>query len=114
MAFTVGLATSLGLHIDCEDWCIPAWERRLRRRLWWIVYSEEKWRSLLVGQPSLISREQWDVSDLKDEDFILVEEFPESVGSPATVAISKDGVNALHFRWLANLALIADDVYQSF
>ena len=114
MASTVALATMLGLHIDCQDWCIPAWERRLRRRLWWVVYSEEKWRSLLLGQPALISKDQWDVNDLHDEDFLIEGTQVILNGSPGGVSGQSDGANALHFRWLAQLALISDDVYQSF
>ena len=45
----VGLATSLGLQLECRPMGLPAWERRLRRRLWWALYAEDKWRSLLMG-----------------------------------------------------------------
>lgn len=73
-----------------------------------------KRRSLLQGQPALINKDQWDVNYLKDEDFMIEELSQRTTSSPSSVARSRDGVNALHFRWLANLALIVDDVYQSF
>ena len=57
----VGLAESLGLHIECRMWGIPAWEKRLRRRLWWAVYAEDKWRSLLLGRPPYIHAGEWDI-----------------------------------------------------
>lgn len=116
MAFTVGLATTLGLHLECQEWLIPLWEKRLRRRLWWVVYSEEKWRSLLQGQPTLISRDQWMVSDLNEDDF-LVDEFTHDEDTSRMTAGLKDEIlldSGVHFRSLASLAQIADDVYQSF
>ncbi|RDW66463.1 hypothetical protein BP6252_10098 [Coleophoma cylindrospora] len=113
MASTFALATSLGMHIECQDWCIPAWEKRLRRRLWWVTYSEEKWRSLLQGQPALITKDQWDVGELTDEDF-MIEGASKDMNGSAKVMITEDKASALHFRWLASLAQIVDDVYQSF
>ncbi|KAI1451289.1 fungal-specific transcription factor domain-containing protein [Annulohypoxylon moriforme] len=65
----VGLASSLGLHLECRRWGIPAWEKRLRRRLWWAVYLEDTWRSLLLGRPPFIHADEWDVSELDDLDF---------------------------------------------
>jgi hypothetical protein len=69
---------------------------------------------LLQGQPALISKDQWDVNDLQDEDFLIEGAQVNLTGSPRGVARPNDGANALHFRWLAQLALISDDVYQSF
>ncbi|GAB1737061.1 hypothetical protein NU219Hw_g421t1 [Hortaea werneckii] len=65
----VGLATSLGLHIECSMWAIPSWEKRLRKRLWWAVYAEDKWRSLLMGRPPYTHRQEWDVEQLNSSDF---------------------------------------------
>ncbi|KAL3481316.1 fungal-specific transcription factor domain-containing protein [Aspergillus californicus] len=68
----VGLATSLGLQLECRPMGIPLWERRIRRRLWWAIYSEDKWRSLLMGRPPYIPKDEWDVSDLDEADFETV------------------------------------------
>ena len=65
----VGLATSLGLNIECSMWAIPSWEKRLRKRLWWAVYAEDKWRSLLMGRPPYIHRHEWDVEQLNSSHF---------------------------------------------
>ncbi|GAB1203166.1 hypothetical protein APSETT445_001793 [Aspergillus pseudonomiae] len=54
----VGLATSLGLQMECGPMGLPAWERRLRRRLWWAIYAEDKWRSLLMGRPPALRSSQ--------------------------------------------------------
>lgn len=114
MASLVALSTTLGLHLECKEWAIPRWEKRLRRRLWWLVYSEEKWRSLLLGMPSLISEDQWNVSDLDDEDFLLDQSI-----SIAHVSMRDQEQQTLqprceHFRHLVSLVQIGDDVYRGF
>ncbi|KAL4912692.1 hypothetical protein BDW62DRAFT_216120 [Aspergillus aurantiobrunneus] len=65
----VGLATSLGLQFEPRPMGMPLWERRVRRRLWWAIYSEDKWRSLLMGRPPYIRADEWDVTDLGEADF---------------------------------------------
>lgn len=65
----VGVATSLGIHTESSMWAIPSWEKRLRRRIWWAVYAEDKWRSLLIGRPPCIHQEEWDVEDLDASHF---------------------------------------------
>ncbi|KAL2706116.1 hypothetical protein AAEP93_001366 [Penicillium crustosum] len=67
---TVALAVSLGIHVEPRPWGIPPWEKRLRRRLWWAVYVEDKWRSLLTGRPSFIHPEEFDIFELSANDFI--------------------------------------------
>jgi hypothetical protein len=69
LASTVAMAVSLGLHLEPRPWGIPAWEKRLRRRLWWAVYLEDKRTSLLLGRPPLIRPDEWDVVDLDETDF---------------------------------------------
>ncbi|XBW36743.1 hypothetical protein QEN19_002320 [Hanseniaspora menglaensis] len=66
----VALAEELGLGIDCQDWRLPKWERGLRRRLAWAVWSMEKWTSANEGRFShLILGRNWLVKMLSDEDF---------------------------------------------
>lgn len=72
----VALAEELGLGIDCQDWRLPKWERGLRRRLAWAVWSMEKWTSASEGRFShLILGRNWLVKMLSDEDF------PSDIGS---------------------------------
>ncbi|KAL6931849.1 hypothetical protein ACO0R3_003316 [Hanseniaspora guilliermondii] len=72
----VALAEELGLGIDCQDWRLPKWERGLRRRLAWAVWSMEKWTSASEGRFShLILGRNWLVKMLSDEDF------PNDIGS---------------------------------
>ena len=46
----VATMQELGVHLECEDWRIPAWEKGLRRRLAWSIYVLDKW---LVITPDL-------------------------------------------------------------
>jgi hypothetical protein len=65
----VGLAASLGLQFECRIMGMPLWERRIRRRIWWAIYSEDKWRALLLGRPPYLRDDEWDVTDLDESDF---------------------------------------------
>lgn len=109
MASVYAMACSLGLHLDCLDWTIPAWEIRLRRRLWWLVFFEEKWRSLLLGEPSLIDDDHWDVSDLQDSDFA-----DEESTTPATEQNTAGGDECAKFRLLVDLSKLAGAILKSF
>jgi hypothetical protein len=70
-ASMLAMAQSLGLNVEPTGWKLPAWEVRLRRRLWWAVYIEYTWRSVTHGRASTISDDDWDVSPLKPEDFVV-------------------------------------------
>lgn len=95
---TVALAMSLGLHLECRPWGIPGWEKRLRRRLWWAVYMEDKWTSLLLGRPPLIRPDEWDVLGLDDGDF--------EEGSSNTIASI--------FPYFTRLARLVEEIHQTF
>lgn len=104
----VAQATSIGLHLDCRGWHLPAWEKRLRRRLWWAIFIEDKFRCMLRGVPSLISDDAWDVSELTDEDFTL------SYRAPNTVIDQDCGLSSTNFHHLASLALTMADIHTAF
>lgn len=104
MGSIVGLAHNLGLHLECRMFGIPAREKRLRRRLWWAVFIEDKWMSLLLGRPPYIRRNEWDTSELDSADFELhPAPYPETLGSGAYMA----------FRDMARLAVVADSIQES-
>lgn len=104
MGMVVGLAHSLGLHLECRMFGIPAREKRLRRRLWWAVYIEDKWLSLLLGRPPYIRQDEWDTSELDSTDFEL-----------QTVAYADTGYSSwcVAFRDMARLARVADSIQES-
>ncbi|OOF95826.1 hypothetical protein ASPCADRAFT_506649 [Aspergillus carbonarius ITEM 5010] len=108
----VGTATSLGLQLDCRPMGLPLWERRIRRRLWWALYAEDKWRSLLMGRPSYIGTDEWDVSDLDDEDFTLSESICAAL-QPLPTQVSREVLCAQPFQQFTQLCRIADEVQQS-
>lgn len=104
MGSVMGLAHSLGLHLECRMFGIPAREKRLRRRLWWAVYIEDKWLSLLMGRPPYIRQGEWDVSELDDADFD---------GHVVSYVGNSTGKTTCAFRDMARLALVADSVQSS-
>ncbi|KAF9888663.1 hypothetical protein FE257_008421 [Aspergillus nanangensis] len=105
------LAHSLGLQLECRRWGIPSWEKRLRRRLWWVVYVEDKWRSLLAGRPPMIRPEEWDVSVLERIDF-EVDELPYNLTDEYSFQqVWDDGTL---FRTLARLAPVAETLQSRF
>ena len=65
----VALGQDIGLHLDCSDWSIPRWERRLRKRLAWALYMQDKWSALMHGRPSHINAADWAVQPPTEEDF---------------------------------------------
>jgi Fungal specific transcription factor domain len=69
----VAIGQELGLHLDCSTWKIPPWERGLRKRLAWALYTQDKWGSLVHGRPSYIFASNWAVQPLSPNDFPDVE-----------------------------------------
>lgn len=65
----VGVGQELGLHMDCSNWRIPAWERGLRKRLGWALFMQDKWGALVHGRPSHIFPSEWAAKPLEDDDF---------------------------------------------
>ncbi|KAK5124103.1 hypothetical protein LTR85_001806 [Meristemomyces frigidus] len=65
----VALGQDIGLHLDCSDWSIPLWERRLRKRLAWALYMQDKWSAVMHGRPSHINAADWAVQTPTASDF---------------------------------------------
>ncbi|EPE35349.1 Zn2/Cys6 DNA-binding protein [Glarea lozoyensis ATCC 20868] len=61
-------AQSLGLHQDPTEWKLPLWEKRLRKRLWWIAYINDVWTSLCHGNTPHIQEGAFDTTELTMED----------------------------------------------
>ncbi|KAJ5610331.1 fungal-specific transcription factor domain-containing protein [Penicillium lagena] len=96
-------AESLGLHLDPSNWRLPRWEARLRKRLWWIVYSDHTWRALVSGRPSHLRSDSWIVPRLWPEDLEADEYTNEEVGN----VIRKQSAYSLA---LFDLSMIANDI----
>ncbi|SMN22602.1 similar to Saccharomyces cerevisiae YIR023W DAL81 Positive regulator of genes in multiple nitrogen degradation pathways [Maudiozyma saulgeensis] len=66
----VALSEELGLGVSCQDWKLPKWEKDLRKRLAWAVWSTDKWTALIEGRHShLILGRNWMVNILKRSEF---------------------------------------------
>jgi hypothetical protein len=100
MTDAVSIAQSLGLNLDPSDWPLPLWEQRLRRRLAWAVFTQEKWIALNTGRSSHIMSDDWDVKPLTQDDFELAEG-------------SDDRAYSEHFIQLSALTEIVDDMLRS-
>ncbi|CAH0054927.1 unnamed protein product [Clonostachys solani] len=114
----INVANQLGLHLDCQLWPIPDWEKRLRRRLWWAIHTEATWRSLLLGLPLPIHSDQWDVAPLDEADFVI-DHFlcPNEETATQAPALQKPCAfchGGHDFRFLADLSLISYDLYMDF
>lgn len=105
---TVGMAHSLGLHVECQMFGIPTADKRIRRRLWWALYIEDKWQSLLMGRPPYIRKDEWDVGELRDGDFEV-----RAASSYFDEAAVVGGRMFLPFRDMARLAVIVADVQEN-
>lgn len=101
LGIMVGLAHSLGLNLECGLFGLPAHEKRIRRRVWWALYNEDKWMSMTFGRPPYIRSSEWDVVMLDDNDFITA---PTSKLGPARVN--------LPFRSITTLAVIAESIQE--
>jgi hypothetical protein len=96
----VSIAQSLGLNLDPSDWPLPLWEQRLRRRLAWAVFNQEKWTALNIGRSSHIMSDDWDVNPLTQDDFELAEG-------------SDDRAYSEHFIQLSALTEIVDNMLRN-
>jgi hypothetical protein len=66
---SLSIAESLGLNLEPSEWRLPHKEIMLRRRLWWLAYSDHIWQALVIGRPSHLNDANWDVSKLTADDF---------------------------------------------
>jgi hypothetical protein len=102
MGMMVGVANSLGLNLECRLFGLPDYEKRIRRRLWWAIYNEDKWISLTFGRPPYIRSSEWDVSQLVDTDFMT----PSYAGHNSGSKVEDT------FKSMTSLAVIAESVQE--
>lgn len=111
VAWTVTLAQSLGLSTDCSTWRgVPAWEKRLRRRLWWATYVLDKWTLLTAGLTSHIKNDDFDVLPLTASDFVSDADGSSAQNSPSGNA----SCDLPHFSHLVRLTKILSDIHDTF
>ncbi|KAL4899352.1 fungal-specific transcription factor domain-containing protein [Aspergillus multicolor] len=106
----VATMQELGVHIDCDSWRIPAWEKSLRKRLAWSVYVVDKWMALIHGRPSHIVEElDWAVEPLTEDDF------PETpTGEDQEDGSGEVEAGRLSFQMLISLSEIVNEILRGF
>jgi Fungal specific transcription factor domain len=65
----LAIAENLGLNLDPSNWRLPRKEIMLRRRLWWLTYTQHIWQAVVIARPSHINDDNWDVSEITANDF---------------------------------------------
>ena len=105
----VAIGQDLGLHRDCSDWDIPEWEKGLRRRLSWALFIQDKWASLAQGRPSHISRSDWTVKPLSEQDF--PENFTDENDEEGSTEVE---TGRTLFTWMVSLTQILSDILVAF
>ncbi|RDW90988.1 hypothetical protein BP5796_02153 [Coleophoma crateriformis] len=111
----VSMTHALGLHVEADSWPIPGWELRLRRRLWWAVYMEDRWRSTCTGQPALISGQRSSIRVLSRDDFGYGQHSEsEQHGEGKSSKIEKRDYPGDAFQRLCTLTFILEQVLTAF
>ncbi|PNS18013.1 Cutinase transcription factor 1 alpha [Sphaceloma murrayae] len=107
----VALSQDLGLHLDCADWTIPLWERKLRKRLAWAMYMQDKWASLVFGRPSHVHSSNWSVPPLTLDDF---DEDVTAAPAPSSPSPSSSSTDVAIFLQMVELTSIMSSVVDTF
>jgi hypothetical protein len=113
MATAVAVAQTMGLHRDPTGWtAVPSWERSLRRRLWWTLWSTDTWVALARGMPRHLGRaeddEDTDVQPLKEFDMVAGDTF----SWPVDLGSSSD--KSAYLLHLVSLTTILADIQRSY
>uniref|UniRef100_A0A8H7K7C7 Zn(2)-C6 fungal-type domain-containing protein n=1 Tax=Bionectria ochroleuca TaxID=29856 RepID=A0A8H7K7C7_BIOOC len=97
---STAIAQMLGLHRDPKDWNIAAWEKRMRKKLWWSSYVTDIWSCVCHGNAPHINKDSFstalvDVEEIAEEDEIdkdLQEQFlgPLDVSANVTARARSD------------------------
>lgn len=74
----VGIAHELGLNVDPSSWEIEPAQKSRRIRIAWALFVADKWAALGLGRPSYISRDDWSVPMVTEDDFSSSPDTPES------------------------------------
>ncbi|KAF5703218.1 cutinase transcription factor 1 alpha [Fusarium mundagurra] len=77
----IAVAQNFGLHRSMENSGLPISEQRLRRRVWWTLFTRDRALAVGLGQSVSINLDDCDVDLISDDDFIEhdgndVDEYP--------------------------------------
>lgn len=103
----VSIAETLGVNLDPSSWRLPRHEIALRRRLWWLTYTQHVWYAIGLARPCHIHDSNWDVDELTDADLEPVEGMGVDYESEAA---AESPIFLAHCR----LSVIAADILKEF
>ncbi|KAH9886815.1 fungal-specific transcription factor domain-containing protein [Xylariomycetidae sp. FL2044] len=69
LGIAVRTATGMGMHRDAEKSTLVTHNKRMWRRVWWLLFQCDTLMSVQYGRPQSIHLEDTDVQKLKPEDF---------------------------------------------
>ncbi|GAO46705.1 hypothetical protein SAICODRAFT_33149 [Saitoella complicata NRRL Y-17804] len=101
---------ALGLHLDAEGWSIPAWEKKLRKRLSWALFMQDKWTAAAHGRPSHIHYDDWAVRDITLDD--LLENNAQAIATEEGSTNVWQGLT--EYREMVKLSQITADILHGF
>ncbi len=110
----VAVGQELGLHLDCSNWTIPAWERALRKRLAWALYMQDKWSSLIHGRPSHLFAANWAVRPIDQDDIFEDIEHSAARGAESEADRAERETGQLVFAQMISLTTIMAEVMDTF
>ena len=114
-AHTVACAQMIGLHRNPAHWQIPAWEKKLRTKLWWATYTADIWSSVCHGNPPHIYPASFTTLSPDIDDLAFDEDVPKQLhhmvdASSRTVDIS----TSARFLEMVKLSQILHELIDSY
>ncbi|KAI1029392.1 hypothetical protein LB504_010677 [Fusarium proliferatum] len=99
----IAVAQNLGLHRSMENSTLSISEKRLRKRIWWTLFTRDRALAVGLGQSVSINLEDCDVDMIADDDFIEhdgndIDEYPPNptqVGFFVHGGQDWDGINSI-------------------
>lgn len=69
LGIAVRTATGLGMHRDADNSTLVSFNKRMWRRVWWLLFMSDVWISVQYGRPQSIHLEDSNVQSIKKSDF---------------------------------------------
>ncbi|KAI1050991.1 hypothetical protein LB506_010816 [Fusarium annulatum] len=99
----IAVAQSLGLHRSMENSTLSISEKRLRKRIWWTLFTRDRTLAVGLGQSVSLNLDDCDVDMIADDDFIEhdgndIDEYPPDptqVGFFVHGGQDWDGINSI-------------------
>ncbi len=106
LSIAASLAVTLGYNRDCDDWNLPDWDKKLRKRIWWTYVVQDTWFAACYGRPLHIKTSSWKIPELTEDDY---ESY--STGERESVDFK---YSVKSFCYLAKVSLLVADMCDNF